>query len=65
MSSAGYKGVNILLAGSQELQEIHILVSARLRDTQEDEVFLNTGRRRRPFGVEGQEVVAGWRCSCQ
>src|SRR5262249_24258422 len=46
---ASQKGVDILLAGTQELQEVHILVPARLRDTQKNEVFLNSRGRRRPF----------------
>src|SRR5215469_17055285 len=46
---ASQKGVDILLAGTQELQEVHILVPACLRNTQKNEVFLNSRGRRRPF----------------
>jgi hypothetical protein len=41
--------VDILLAGAQKLQEVHILVSARLRNTQKDEVLFNSGGCRRSF----------------
>ena len=49
--SASQKGVDILLTGAQELQEVQILVPASLRNTQKDEVFLNSRGRRRPFAA--------------
>jgi hypothetical protein len=37
--------IDILFPGQQELQEIKILISARLRNTEKNEIFFNPGGR--------------------